>query len=255
MIIMRANKLAKKGSASSQSDYQKIDRIPENLYDCINQALEAEQKLKRCTSDEGLLKQFNYLKEMIGSLAEFYKEIGLLPSDWEYHPDSASSYVPKCPLVSAKKKLKKNIPRNPHIDSAPLVGEPAKAKAARRNYKKLDEKFKANKLAKNHSASSQSDYQKIDRVTPSKEAPELEIPETVYFYVKRALKAEQELKTRPSDEQAVEQGKSGAYEINLRCNLDDGAIVLDSFCLKGPEPLGTREGAFISLESIYETVK
>nr|GEV19572.1 hypothetical protein [Tanacetum cinerariifolium] len=55
--------------------------------------------------------------------------------------------------------------------------------------------------------------------------------------------------------EAVEQGKSGAYEINLRCNLDDGAIVLDSFCLKGPKPLGTREGAFISLESIYETVK
>nr|GEV19570.1 elongation factor G, III-V domain-containing protein [Tanacetum cinerariifolium] len=85
--------------------------IPENLYDCINQALEAEQKLKRCTSEEGLLKQLNYLKEMIGSLAEFYKEIGLLPSDWEYHRDSASSYVPKCPLVSAKKKPKKNIPR------------------------------------------------------------------------------------------------------------------------------------------------
>nr|GEZ86164.1 reverse transcriptase domain-containing protein [Tanacetum cinerariifolium] len=55
--------------------------------------------------------------------------------------------------------------------------------------------------------------------------------------------------------EAIEQGKSGAYEINLRCNLDDGAIVLDSFCLKGPKPLGTRDGAFISLESIYETVK
>nr|GEX85779.1 hypothetical protein [Tanacetum cinerariifolium] len=170
-----ADKLAKKGSASSQGDYQKIDRvtrskapmmapkleIPENLYDCINQALEAEQKLKRCTNDEGLLKQLNYLKEKIGSLAEFYKEIGLLPSDWEYKF-----------MNEANETL-----GNQHIDSAPLVGEAAKAKAARCNYKKLDEKFKADKLAKNHSASSQSDYQKIDRVTPSKEAPELEIPD------------------------------------------------------------------------------
>ena len=38
--------------------------------------------------------------------------------------------------------------------------------------------------------------------------------------------------------EAVEQGKLGVYEITLRCNLDDGAIVLDTFFLTDREPSG-----------------
>nr|GEZ88430.1 hypothetical protein [Tanacetum cinerariifolium] len=89
-----ADKLAKKHFASSHSDYQKIDtvtpskegpelEIPKMLYIWVNLALEAEQKLKTRTIDEGLLQQLNYAKEQIGSLAEFYKDIGHLPFDWE----------------------------------------------------------------------------------------------------------------------------------------------------------------------------
>ncbi|GKE07040.1 hypothetical protein Tco_1399058 [Tanacetum coccineum] len=64
------------------------------LYICVNLALEAGQKLKTCTTEEGLLQQLNYAKEHIGSLADFYKDTGHLPYDWEYHPDTANSCVP-----------------------------------------------------------------------------------------------------------------------------------------------------------------
>ncbi|GKC49296.1 heat shock 70 kDa protein, mitochondrial, partial [Tanacetum coccineum] len=57
--------------------------IPEMLYICVNLALEAGQKLKTCTTEEGLLQQLNYAKEHIGSLADFYKDTGHLPYDWE----------------------------------------------------------------------------------------------------------------------------------------------------------------------------
>ena len=38
--------------------------------------------------------------------------------------------------------------------------------------------------------------------------------------------------------EAYEQGKLGVYEIELRCDLGDGKIVLDSFCLRDPKPWG-----------------
>ncbi|GKA84202.1 40S ribosomal protein S13 [Tanacetum coccineum] len=239
-----ADKLAKKGSASSQSDYQKIDtvtrskapmmapklEIPQTLYVCINAALKAERELERLPNDEALLKTLSIFKRHIGSLAEIYKDTGRLPSDWEYHPDTASSCVPnKSPLVFG----------NPHIDIAPLVVEWAKAvrlnlklkkadkvaeersASSQSDYQKIDRVTPskdscimqtrsrsslaweaAYKLAKKGSASSQSDYQKIDRVTRSKApmiAPKLKIPETLYICINQALEAEQKLKTHTSD--------------------------------------------------------
>ncbi|GJW13275.1 hypothetical protein Tco_0017408 [Tanacetum coccineum] len=50
--------------------------------------------------------------------------------------------------------------------------------------------------------------------------------------------------------EVVEQ-KTEVYEINLRCNLDDGAIVLDSFCLRGPEPLGIRKDDSLTDPEVY----
>ncbi|GJW13273.1 RNA-directed DNA polymerase, eukaryota, partial [Tanacetum coccineum] len=277
-LSIQAEQVAKKGSASSNSlKFQKRYTFAlTKLLRCLS------RKLKTHTSHK-VLKQLDLAKKWIGSLADFYKHTGHLPSDWEYHPDTATSCVPikgslaqgveihskaaclgawgtldiiyhsnpiprvladveiiqnvkpqkltlrlknmyvnrlaedyilvhpdtassfkpiRCHQVPAKKEPKKNIRRNPHIDSAPLVGKPAKA--AWQNSKKLDIKLKiADKVAKKRSASSQSDYQKIDRVTPSKApmmAPKFEIPEAVYVYVNLVFKAEQQLKTRPSDE-------------------------------------------------------
>ncbi|GJY92266.1 hypothetical protein Tco_0508048 [Tanacetum coccineum] len=59
--------------------------IPKTLYICVNLALEAVQKLKTRTTDEGLLQQLNYVKEHIGSLAEFYKDTSHLTGNSMFH--------------------------------------------------------------------------------------------------------------------------------------------------------------------------
>ncbi|GJV23241.1 hypothetical protein Tco_1375936 [Tanacetum coccineum] len=59
--------------------------IPETLYICINLALEAAQKLKTRTTDEGLLQQLNYAKEQLGSLVEFYKDTGHQTGNSMFH--------------------------------------------------------------------------------------------------------------------------------------------------------------------------
>ncbi|GKD68269.1 hypothetical protein Tco_1322359, partial [Tanacetum coccineum] len=124
-----ADKVAKKRSASSRSDYQKIDRvtpskapmmapistefeIPEAVYVYVNLVFKAEQQLKTRPSDKVLLHRLSYYKQQLGIVADLYKESNHLPSDWQYHPDTASSFKPiRCHQVPAKKEPKKNIPR------------------------------------------------------------------------------------------------------------------------------------------------
>ncbi|PWA60352.1 AMMECR1 domain-containing protein [Artemisia annua] len=191
---------------SSQGDHQMLTR---SKYSKL--ALDVEKELKTNLSDKSLSLRLSYLKEKIHTSAEFHIANGDLPYDWEYDPKNASNYVPfKRPPVAVKKKPKKR-PRNPHIDSAPLVGE--RVKTLWRDFKKLDKSRKTCKYLK---------------VKP-------------YYLFYMTI-------------EAVEQGKLGVYEIELRCNLKDGAIVLDSFVLEDREPSGTREGAIIGQGSIYETV-
>ncbi|GJT12495.1 hypothetical protein Tco_0859537, partial [Tanacetum coccineum] len=160
---------------------------------------------------------------------------------------------------------------NPHIDSTPLEDE--LAKVAWQNFKKLDETF--NKTTR-IGLPFPMDEEIFTRLRVDDEFVTFICDFAVNVFNKSCqmyrnknnnknisnakVKECKYAKVRPCylfymTIEVVEQKKIEVYEINLRCNLDDGAIVLDSFCLRGPEPLGIREGAHISLESIYETAK
>ncbi|GKC71360.1 hypothetical protein Tco_1117243, partial [Tanacetum coccineum] len=82
--------------------------IPKTLYICVNLALEAAQKLKTRTTDEGLLQQLNYVKEHIGSLAEFYKDTSHLTENSMFHALMLARFADVCfwqaKLVASSRK-------------------------------------------------------------------------------------------------------------------------------------------------------
>lgn len=244
-------------------------QVPQNLCIYVHLALEVEQELKTNITDEALSSRLTYLKERIALLANIHKSNGDLPSDWEYHPDTASICVPR-QVPANKQKPKEKPPRNPHIDSAPLVGM---AKSYWRNFKKLDrsrktttliglpfptdEEIKTRLEVDNEFVTFIGDFavgvfndscQMYFNKNNNKNISGAKIMECKYLKVRPCYLFYMTI-------EAVEQGKLGVYEITLRCNLDDGAIVLDTFFLTDREPSGRREGAIISLESIYETFK
>ncbi|GJS95729.1 hypothetical protein Tco_0802697 [Tanacetum coccineum] len=249
----------KKCLAPSQSDSQETVRrvtrsktskepklvVPKNLYQFIQEALLLDKQIKEGKSDGGMESKMLDVMSKIDVVSKFYKTLGRLPSDWKYHPDTASICVPiTCHPIPAKKKPKK-LPRNPHMQCVPLD---ERGQKAWREFKKRDENAKITALTEICYPTPEEDKQPVEKTSglvsfisafavqyinkgSKKNVSDAKIMDCKYlkyedfylFYVTL---------------EAIEQGNLGVYETTIKCEFDDGAINLDTFILMDHKPSG-----------------
>ncbi|GJR08675.1 hypothetical protein Tco_0791327 [Tanacetum coccineum] len=256
----------KKRLAPSQSDSQEPKLVvPKNLYLFIQEALLLEKQIKEGKREMDFESKRQDVMTRIDELTTIYKTMEWLPSDWKYHPDTASICVPKkSHPVPAEKKPKK-IPRNPYMQCVPLddLGQKAWQKFKRRDAKitALEDLNILTLEQDKTPLTTTSDFVRyigafaVDvfnkcyqmyinkgikkNVSDAKimDCKYLKFEEDYLFYV--TLKA-------------IEQGNRGVYETTIKCEFDDGAISLDTFVLKYRKP--SVKGSKFSPESTYETV-
>ncbi|GJY49382.1 40S ribosomal protein S13 [Tanacetum coccineum] len=267
------NKFPKKRLAPSQrvtrSKTSKEPKlvVPENLYQFIQEALLLEKQIKEGKSDRDFESKMQDVMSKIDVVSKFYKTLGRLPSDWKYHPDTASICVPKkSHPVPAKKKPKK-LPRNPYMECVPLdeLGQ-----KAWREFKKRDEDAKITALTAICYPTPEEDKQPVEKTSGLVSfisAFAVEVFNKCYqMYINKGNKKNVsdakivDCKYLKYEDfylfyvilEAIEQGNLGVYETTIKCEFDDGAINLDTFVLMDRKP--SVKGAKFSPESTYETL-